>query len=149
VSSFGAGAHQVGAGGQVGGDVAQNDPEATPEAVPDNGGPDLPTDGEGHAGRGAWVIGHPGDGQRTVPTTSSATEGLEGPAAPDPPDQADSRLRPLRRRDLMIACPARSDMRCRKPCFLARLRVFGWYVRFTHCLLGPGVSSGVVQPGST
>lgn len=24
----------------------------------------------------------------------------------------------------------------RNPCFFARLRLFGWNVRFTHCLLG-------------
>jgi hypothetical protein len=149
VRSLGTRTHQVGPGGKVGCDVAQDGPKATPEPVSDHSGTDLSTDGKCHAGRGALIIGDPGDGQRTVATTSSATEGLEGSAVPDPPDQADSRLRPLRRRDLMIARPARSDMRCRKPCFLARLRVFGWYVRFTHCLLGPGLSSGVVQPGST
>jgi hypothetical protein len=37
----------------------------------------------------------------------------------------------------MMACPARVDMRWRKPCFLARLRTFGWYVLFTHRLLDP------------
>ena len=37
----------------------------------------------------------------------------------------------------MMACPALVDMRCRKPCFLARLRTFGWYVLFTHRLLDP------------
>jgi hypothetical protein len=125
VRRLGTGAHQVRARGEVGCDVAQDGPEATPEPVPDDSGADLPADGERHTGRDVEVIGDPGDGQRTAPATSSATESLEGPAVPDPPDQADSRLRPLRRRDLMIAWPARSDMRCRKPCFLARLRVFG------------------------
>lgn len=32
----------------------------------------------------------------------------------------------------MIARPARVDIRCRKPWFLARFRLFGWNVRFTH-----------------
>lgn len=45
--------------------------------------------------------------------------------------QAESFWRPLRRRFLMIDRPARSDIRCRKPCFLARRRLLGWYVRFT------------------
>ena len=30
-----------------------------------------------------------------------------------------------------MARPARVDMRCRNPWFLARLRVLGWKVRFT------------------
>jgi hypothetical protein len=43
--------------------------------------------------------------------------------------QADSLERPLRRRDDRIERPARVRMRSRKPCFLARRRLFGWYVR--------------------
>ncbi len=43
--------------------------------------------------------------------------------------QADSLERPLRRRDDRIERPARVRMRRRKPCFLARRRLFGWYVR--------------------
>lgn len=45
--------------------------------------------------------------------------------------QADSARRPRRRRDARIARPARVRMRRRKPCVLARLRLFGWKV----CLL--------------
>lgn len=45
--------------------------------------------------------------------------------------QADRARRPLRRRDARIARPARVLMRWRKPCVLARLRLFGWKV----CLL--------------
>lgn len=40
------------------------------------------------------------------------------------------RVRPLRRRRLRTACPALLAMRFMKPCTRARLRVFGWYVRF-------------------
>ena len=43
--------------------------------------------------------------------------------------QADSLERPLRRRDDRIERPARVRMRRRKPCFLARRRLFGWNVR--------------------
>ena len=43
--------------------------------------------------------------------------------------------RPLSRRDRSTARPARVDIRCRKPCFLARRRLLGWYVRFTMFLL--------------
>jgi hypothetical protein len=75
------------------------------------------------------------------------TQGLEGVPAIDPPDQAERRWRPLSRLDLMMACPARVDIRWRNPCLLARRRLFGWYVLFTHCLLGPGcVRSSPVLP---
>jgi hypothetical protein len=37
-----------------------------------------------------------------------------------------SRLRPLRRRRLMIWRPLRVRMRARNPCVRARLRFFGW-----------------------
>jgi hypothetical protein len=40
------------------------------------------------------------------------------------------RVRPLLRRDEMMERPARVRMRRRKPCFLCRRRLFGWYVRF-------------------
>ena len=49
-----------------------------------------------------------------------------------PADQAESLCRPLARRDFKMARPARVFMRWRKPCFLARRRLFGWKVRFTH-----------------
>ena len=45
--------------------------------------------------------------------------------------QAERRLRPLARRRFRIICPARVDMRARKPCFRLRRRTLGWYVRFT------------------
>ena len=44
--------------------------------------------------------------------------------------QAESRLRPLSRRRLMTARPARVRIRLRKPCLRLRRRTFGWYVRF-------------------
>ena len=43
--------------------------------------------------------------------------------------QALSRSRPLRRREAMIARPARVRMRSRKPWTFARRRLFGWNVR--------------------
>jgi hypothetical protein len=42
---------------------------------------------------------------------------------------ADSLVRPLPRRAARIARPARVRMRSRKPCVLARRRLFGWKVR--------------------
>jgi hypothetical protein len=43
--------------------------------------------------------------------------------------QADSSRRPLRRRAPTMARPARVRIRSRKPCVLARRRLFGWKVR--------------------
>src|SRR5215813_14552488 len=43
--------------------------------------------------------------------------------------QADSSVRPLRRRAAMMARPALVRMRSRKPWVLARRRLFGWNVR--------------------
>jgi len=46
-------------------------------------------------------------------------------------DQADSLVRPRRRRFAITRRPALLDMRLRKPCFFARRRTFGWKVLFT------------------
>jgi hypothetical protein len=42
-------------------------------------------------------------------------------------------VRPLRRRAARMARPARVRMRSRKPCVLARRRLFGWNVRLLTC----------------
>ena len=47
------------------------------------------------------------------------------------------RLRPLARRRLSTARPALVAMRTRNPCVFFRLRLFGWYVRFTAPLFSP------------
>jgi hypothetical protein len=64
-----------------------------------------------------------------------ACEVLERRPGTERDDQAERRARPLARRLLSTARPARVDMRARKPCFLARRWVFGWKVRFTNVLL--------------
>lgn len=46
--------------------------------------------------------------------------------------QADSFARPLARREVSTARPARVRIRRRKPCFLARRRLFGWKVRLLN-----------------
>jgi len=80
--------------------------------------------------------GHEGDAQdsRAGPT-AGPLQFEERATVADAPDQADSLWRPLIRRERRTARPARVDMRCRKPCFLARRRLLGWYVRFTMFLL--------------
>ena len=50
-----------------------------------------------------------------------------------PGSQAESSARPLRRRAARMARPARVRMRSRKPCVLARRRLFGWKVRLLTC----------------
>ncbi len=42
------------------------------------------------------------------------------------------RLRPLRRRAARILRPPAVEVRLRNPCLLRRLRLLGWYVRFTN-----------------
>lgn len=49
--------------------------------------------------------------------------------------QAERRFLPFARRALMIACPARVDIRARNPCLRARLRRLGWKVRFILLIL--------------
>ena len=66
--------------------------------------------------------------RRELATQCPLTFRFESVAAWRP--QADSRTRPRRRRAFKTARPARVDIRCRKPCLFALLRVFGWNVRF-------------------
>ena len=74
-------------------------------------------------------------GSLVLARASGTCQRLERPAVADPPDQAESRVRPLSRRALMIARPARVRMRARKPCLRARRRLLGWNVRFTDSRL--------------
>ena len=66
--------------------------------------------------------------------TAPSPNRIKNSAIRDSRDQAVSLWRPLRRRLFTISRPARVDIRERKPCFLARFRTFGWYVRFIHLL---------------
>jgi hypothetical protein len=75
------------------------------------------------------------DRNGSVPGTSTGPpERLESRPVGDTPGhrrvssltQAESRLRPFSLRALMIALPARVDIRCLKPWFLARFLVLGW-----------------------
>src|SRR5690606_12608083 len=60
---------------------------------------------------------------------SKSTERRSRCAAGSTWDQAESSLRPLRRRAARMARPARVRMRSRKPWVFARRRLFGWKVR--------------------
>ena len=57
-------------------------------------------------------------------------QGSKFGATGDRSDHALSLWRPFRRRERRTARPPRVDLRARKPCFIARLRLFGWNVRF-------------------
>ena len=100
-----------------------------------DGNSGMSTNGERHSGpvkSGIQQHGAPEDS--TAHTSSFPTKSGELISAVESTDQADSRLRPFRRRAFNTARPARVDMRERKPCFFARRRLLGWNVRFTRGL---------------
>lgn len=78
---------------------------------------------------GQWNVGHAN--RPTLGSTSIGVQLPEDPLGANPPDHALSRLRPLVRRERRTARPARLAERARNPCLRARLRLFGWNVRFT------------------
>jgi len=104
--------------------------EPTAHSIPLDRRPDPPRDRERHAGaqgRGVGGTARPDDGEPGSPhPVTGSTERTERRTRRDPVDQADRRCRPLRRRFLRIARPARVDIRCRNPCLRARRRLFGW-----------------------
>jgi hypothetical protein len=57
--------------------------------------------------------------------------------------QADRRFLPFALRALIIACPARVDIRARNPCLRARFRRLGWKVRFISLVLKIDSYSGL------
>jgi hypothetical protein len=129
-------------------DLAQCRPKAPPNPIPDDGRADPSPDAvrdpyvapRGRSGR--RLVGEVDHGHRTPPGAPPITpERVERRTIADPSDQADSRARPLWRLARMMAWPERVRMRSRKPCRLARLRLLGWYVRFTFCLLEHAASS--------
>lgn len=111
--------------------LGEDDPESPARAIARHRRTDLSADREGESwGRGA--ISMERDPQSASPAAGAvAAQRIECATATNSRDQADSFCLPLRRRALTMERPARSDMRLRKPCFLARRRLFGWYVRFT------------------
>ena len=90
------------------------------------------TEGEGDGGCRIGRIGeHDAPDGPATNTCSLLTEALELVGAAQVTDQADSRLRPFRRRAFRTARPPRVAIRARKPCFIDRRFLLGWYVRFT------------------
>lgn len=108
-------------------------PQPSPEAIPRDRGPDAPADREREARRDDLVIREVPAPQRLGPGVETiARQPLERSSLADSANsQAESRLRPFRRRALTIDRPARVRIRARKPCLRARRLVLGWKVRFT------------------
>jgi len=112
--------------------------EPPPDAVPGYRRAYRPADHESDPGRlpdqGAVArhqqVAHHQRPARTSPGAHGERE-LRAPAHPGlgRQDQALSLSRPLCRRAARTARPARVRMRSRKPCVLARRRLFGWNVR--------------------
>ena len=91
------------------------DQQVTYHAGPARSGPGA------HGQRELGAVAHPGLGRQ---------------------DQALSWSRPLRLRAARMARPARVRMRSRKPCVLARRRLFGWNVRLLTGTPGQGSCCG-------
>lgn len=118
-------------------ELLQRGPEPPSHAVADHGGTDLPVDGEGDATEIAARVGATLHLEvRPSCTTSLTTKDTERAPASESDDQAERRCRPFSRRARITARPPLVAIRWRNPCFLARLRTFGWKVRFIGSLPG-------------
>lgn len=107
---------------QIGEDV----PDLAPDPIPAHRRADLPGEREGKPDVVAVGGREMGDLEPAMTNANGiGSEAQEGRTRPNRTDQADSRALPRWRRALMMARPARVDMRCRKPCFFARLRTLG------------------------
>ncbi len=118
------GAEQIQPGWKI---VATQDlAESPPEPVALRGGTGGATDGECHTWRNQSRIVDERAPERVDPHAGAfSPKANEGLALADPVDQADRRARPLARRDLSTARPARVLIRARKPCLRARRRLLG------------------------
>jgi hypothetical protein len=100
--------------------------KSTPQSVALHGGTGGATDRECHARWNQSGIVDERAPERVDPHAGPfSPEANEGVAFADPIDQADRRARPLARRDLSTARPARVLIRARKPCLRARRRLLG------------------------
>jgi hypothetical protein len=119
--------------------------------VADHGGTDLPVDGEGDATDLAARVGATLHLEvRPSCTTPLTTKDTERAPASESDDQAERRCRPFSRRARITARPPLVAIRWRNPCFLARLRTFGWKVRFMWISPGndryPTIEAGDDRP---
>ena len=120
--------HQVAAGREFAGavELARDLPQLPADPVAGHGVSHRTSDGIGHPNAIGVVIGCTTKAKRAASTKSTGfAQEIELPPIPDRFDQALSLCRPLSRRERMTLRPARSDMRCRKPCFFERRRLLG------------------------
>ncbi len=106
--------------------------QTTPDPIANDRGADPPADGVGHPRRVIGTAGEKTQRNRAGSPPAGPREGLERRTVANAPDQAESRFRPRARRARSTARPPFVRMRRRKPWVLARLRLFGWYVRFNE-----------------
>jgi hypothetical protein len=104
--------------------------EPSARAVALHRGAEPAPDGVGHLRRVIRSVGEEAQRNRAGSPPAGPREGLERRTVADAPDQAERRFRPRARRARSTARPPLVRMRRRKPWVLARLRLFGWYVRF-------------------
>ena len=126
------------AGWQRIGELARREqrPQPAAEPVARDGGTERAADRERRTRRRDHQVGQEVAPQvRAVDPRTVTTQALERVALADPVRQADRRARPLARRFLSTARPARVLIRARKPCLRARRRLLGWNVRFNADLL--------------
>ena len=136
--SGGPGADQEQARGQRRRPLAggQQFPQPAAKSVAGDGGTEGASDRERRARRRhQWIEKEVAPQRRAVDPRTVTTEAFERVALADPVRQADRRARPLARRFLSTARPARVLIRARKPCLRARRRLLGWNVRFNVDLL--------------
>ena len=114
----------------------QQFPQPAAKSVAGDGGTEGASDRERRARRRhQWIGKEVAPQRRAVDPRTVTTEAFERVALADPVRQADRRARPLARRFLSTARPARVLIRARKPCLRARRRLLGWNVRFNVDLL--------------
>lgn len=106
--------------------------QASADTVPRDGVADPAADGIGHPRRVVRSVGEKAQRDRAGSPPAGPREGLERRTVANAPDQAERRFRPRARRARSTARPPLVRMRRRKPWVLARLRLFGWYVRFNE-----------------
>jgi hypothetical protein len=120
------------------------------DAVSGHRGADRPADDKSYPGRFAGLDSVRPHEQMTHHARPARTDSgphgqreLRATAHPElgRQDQALSRSRPLCLRAARTARPARVRMRSRKPCVLARRRLFGWNVRLLTGAPGKGLCS--------
>ena len=78
----------------------------------------------------AWRPSGRCDRRRRSPENATGGSGVARSEDEPGGAEAESRFRALALRRFRIACPARVDMRARKPCLRLRRRTLGWSVRF-------------------